>query len=291
MILKIKGIKSFAGLLRTIKYIASDRGAIEDYRAQSIFHNLLSTELNDMHTEITQNFKLFGRDRQGRNRGGQHVILSTSVLDRDNMNSDKMLDLMNRFIEIAFPDAMSFGSVHGGKTIHGHLVVSPNNLLDKDGTRLTKSRLRDVFQKISNYCKQRYPELENSLAFDMANWGKKLGTSEREYYQKKRNPQVVLSKDQLAKQIQSLFRLSNSKDDFLIRASERFKLYDYKGEAFGILTRGRKYRFSRLGLKPEHFVSLEAEQSRIQERLSQIDDVGLNQVKDQDLGPDLDLGP
>lgn len=267
MIIKVIPIrsKSKAAIDKVVEYIASDKGRA-DYLRQGIFHNLLSTDLDRISEEIHENFKNYSRKRNLTQ--ARHCILSYSPVDRDKITIEMMDEMAREYLKEAFRNkALAFGTHHLDEThLHTHIIVGGNELMSKTSTRQTKADLYQVHAHMLKFVQQRYPEL--TVGIDIENYGKKLGRSEEEYYQQKRNPHAELTKDQLSEKVLGLFRLSENSTDFKSRLETLgLKTYNYQGRLQGIQWggEGKKMRFSRLGLKYEKIEELDVQNERLRE--------------------------
>lgn len=260
MIIKMLPVKR--GISFVIRYIAD--GA-KDYRQQAIFHNLNSFQTEAIAKELHEHFELYGKKRKNQNLG-LHVILSHSPLYKNKLDIEKMDDIASHFLKEVYPNAPAFAAHHlpdqESNHWHSHIFVSSRDLAGRS-TRISKHQLKDVHHKMLDYNQQKHglaPQI------DIKNYGRHLH-SEREYYKRKRNPNLKLTKDDLTQKVQSIFITSESSKDFYQKVKKEFKVYQYKGQDFGILhgEQNRKFRFSRLGIKPEQIKELDNDNSKLKE--------------------------
>lgn len=269
MIIKIIGVKNTKGALsRILKYIATDKGRITDYKKQGIFYNLFQTDLQGMEQEFAKNYEEYALKRSNGNIS-YHVILSLSPIDREKASISMMDDLVQRYLEHTFPDALAFATHHKSEAHwHSHIALGANNIKSKKGTRLSLAELKESHAYMLEYIRDQYPQLE--IGIDMDNWGKKLH-SEKAYYKQKRNPDIQLTKDELSEKVQALFRGSaNTKDFYQQLKQAGFETYNYKQELKGIFWndengQSKKMRFSRLGIKDEMRHELDKQNERLKE--------------------------
>ncbi len=270
MIIKILPIKSKGQLGVVIPYIAKDKGKIEDYKAShSLFHNLLQTDLENIQRQFESNFDDYARKRIGRNIG-QHCILSLSPKDKDVASPEAMQLIAQAFIDRAYPNALAFAVVHDADNPHVHVIASSNELMSAKSTRLDKAELKAVHMDMLVHLKSLFPELKSSI--DISRYGDKLGQSEAEYYLKKRNPELTLSKDELKEKVEDIFRLSSSSNDFFKNIeAEGFRTYSRGGETFGVYMDDRRMRFSRLGVSKQDLEELDRQNELMNERMNEIE--------------------
>ncbi|MCF8278223.1 MAG: hypothetical protein K9J17_15960 [Flavobacteriales bacterium] len=267
MIIKILPVKTYNAVANVVAYIATDKGRIEDHHRQGIFHNLNRTDLDGITQELRTNYADFARKRKGGNKA-RHVILSVNPLDRDKMTVEIMDDLVHTYIQKTFPNAIVFGTHHQSEQHwHTHLVVSANELMSKEATRLSKEQLKTIHMEMLRYMREQHPSL--TIGINEQAWGKKE-FSERAYYKQKRNPELKLTREELTERVQGIFRISENSGHFYENLrKEGLTTYDLKGKVQGILwdSEGKKMRFARLGLDPMAVQELDAQS----ERLNQLD--------------------
>ena len=270
MIIKHIPIKHRPGnSARVIDYIASDKGRIKDYREQSVFRNLLKTDLASIREAFEVNYNDFAIKLPNGNEG-MHIALSMNPLDRDKISMEMMDDIANTYIDRVFPDAIVFGAHHISQdtsNLHTHLYVSGNKFMSKSGTRISTKELRDSHQFMLDYLKEKYPELSQGI--DMDRWGEKHH-SEGAYYAKSHHPDQLLEKEQLAEQLQDIFRSCESTKEFYEKLDALdFDTYEHKGETKGVFWNDRgtvkKMRFERLGIDKSIFKELDQQHERLKE--------------------------
>lgn len=268
MIIKIKGIKaSGSGLGSLIKYVATDKGAIKDYREQGVFQNLLQTDFDSIQNEFEQNYSQFAERKNARSNTAVHVILSLSPIDREHATLELMDELSQVVISKAYPNAIVFGTHHlSQQHWHSHLIVSANDFGEQKSTNLTKTQLREVHSHVLEHIQNHHKEL--SIGFEMDDWGHKLGLSNGEYHREKRGK--TLAKDTLKLEVQNLFRGSSNLKDFYYRLEQSgYKTYTHKDEIKGIYWddngTDKKMRFSRLGISNDLQQQLTEQEQRLQE--------------------------
>ncbi len=265
MIIKLIPVKTKARLASVINYIATDKGRIEDYKNQGVFHNVKSIRLMELQKEFEHNYDEYAGKRSNGNIA-IHIIQSVSPLDKDKMNLEMMDDITSTFLNKAYPNALGFGTHHKEQSHwHSHVVVSANEFMSKTSTRLSKEKLFETHKFMLDYVHEKYPELKTTI--DISNWGKKLH-NEKEYYMKKRNPDLKLTKEELQEKVQDIFRTcESSKQFYAVLEFDGFKTYTYKDNIQGIYfgDEEKKMRFSRLGIDKEQLTELDKQYERLQE--------------------------
>ena len=265
MIIKLIPIKTKARLATIINYIATDKGRIEDYKNQGVFHNVQSIQLEDLRKEFEYNYDEYAGKRRNGNIA-MHIIQSVSPLDKDTMSLEMMDDITSTFLNKAYPNALAFGTHHKEQShLHTHTIVSANEFMSKTSTRLSKEKLFETHKFMLDHIHEKYPELKTTI--DISTWGKKLN-NEKEYYMKKRNPNLKLTKEELQDKVQDIFRTcESSKQFFALLEFDGFKTYNYKDRVQGIYSGddNKKMRFSRLGIEQEHIEAIDKQYERMLE--------------------------
>lgn len=267
MIIKILPLKKKSSITRVVNYIASDKDRIADYRQEGIFHNINQIELEDIMIAFHDNYDQYAKKRSNGNRA-LHVILSISPLDRHRMNADIMHEVMQTYLEKAYAKALAFSAIHQSQEHwHVHAIVSSNEIMSEKSTRQSKSRLKEIHKCMIEHIRAKHPQLETSI--DLKNWGKKKSENERTYYQKKRNPTQLLTKEILAQKVQELFRVSDSEKDFYLKLHRAgLSLYNYKDRVQGVILEvetKKKIRFARLGIEPKMIQELSQQNTRLKQ--------------------------
>ncbi len=265
MIIKLIPVKTKSRLASILNYIATDKGRIEDYKNQGLFHNVKSIQLEDLRKEFEYNYDEYAGKRSNGNIA-MHIIQSVSPLDKDKMSLEIMDDITSALLNKAYPHALAFGAHHKEQSHwHTHTIVSANEFMSKTSTRLSKEKLFETHKYILNYVHEKYPELMTTI--DISNWGKKLH-NEKEYYMKKRNPDLKLTKEELQEKVQDIFRTcESSKQFYALLEFDGFQTYNYKDRVQGIYfgDDNKKMRFSRLGIEQEHIEAIDKQYERILE--------------------------
>lgn len=179
MIIKLIPVKHWKAVKNTVEYIAFDKGRIADYRSEGIFHNLYAHSLEDVTSELNTNYDNYATKRKNGNRA-MHCILSISPLHRDHMTPEIMHDLVEEYLQRAYPNAQAYGTIHKHEAhYHAHVIVSGNELMQARSTRQSKDKLKEMQFGMNAYIRKKYPELEPTI--NEHTWGQKL-SNERILY-------------------------------------------------------------------------------------------------------------
>jgi hypothetical protein len=265
VIIKLIPIKTKTRLSAVINYIATDKGRIEDHRKQGIFHNIKHKDLENIQNEFEHNYHEYASKRSNGNIA-MHGIVSIHPTERDKIDLEKMDDITQTLLNKAYPQALSFGTHHLSENHrHSHFIVSANDFMSKTSTRLSKQRLFEVHKHMLEYVKEKYPQLKTHI--DISQWGKKLN-NEKDYYMKKRNPEVKLTKEELKERINEILSFSHSsKEFFALLEFEGFKTYSRNEKVQGILfgENEQKIRLSRLSIEHEQLDEIDKWNERLEE--------------------------
>lgn len=160
----IKQIPYHGTFEKIIDYI--DRGAHNENDI-SFFRNI-QVSTGDTRQAVLNSFirndKYRGRKIRTR---GQHVILSLSHLDRNNITSEIIQDLVAKFLDTrGYSKCVVYGKVHLEKNIHVHLYVSQNYFLKNKSCDIPKKEYLAQNRAVSEYLEQKYSkELSNSYLY------------------------------------------------------------------------------------------------------------------------------
>lgn len=265
MIIKLIPIKTKTRLSAVVQYIATDKGRIQDHTKQGIFHNIKSRDLKNIQDEFENNYDEYASKRKNGNIA-LHGIVSHHPGESENIDVETMDDITNTLLQKAYPQALSFGTHHVSENHrHSHFIVSANALMSNTSTRLSRQRLFELHKEMLEFVKEKYPEIKTRI--DISQWGRKLN-NEKDYYMKKRNPDLKLSKEELKEKINEILSFCrSSKSFFAMLEFEGFKTYSRNDKVQGILfgEHEQKIRLSRLGIEQEHLDEMDKWNERLEE--------------------------
>lgn len=245
-----------------LNYVGTDRNRIKTDE-HALYFNIHPNSREELAKEFKRNYDDFATPQ---NRTPiRHIIFSPNPASRPHMTHEIMDDLMREYLRQNFPNSMAYGQQHVEGKWHGHIVLSGNDLCSQKSTRMSKKELHQAYFNLLKYMEEKYPQLE--IGIDLENYGKRLH-SEKEYYKRKRNPNLNLTRDELSKTVSGLFKLSENSKDFKKRLTDMgLKTYDYQGKLMGVFfgDDNRKMRFSRLGISKELFKELDKQDDRLKE--------------------------
>lgn len=251
MIIKSKTRKqgSFRQLLN---YMIKGEERVPD--SQIILHNLMGDSIDDWVKEFQANEKHRRRKRKN-NVKLYHEILAWHPDDTDYLTLDIIEDLTREYIHLRNPNGLYVGAIHLSQDhYHVHLCVSGVEYQSGQALRISKQDFRMVKERVQELEQSRYPGLHYS----------KVDHGRRNSKQHKKQ---AISRSKIQKQILDISFSASSAKDFLERLNENgFEVYARRGKPTGILFKGKRYRFSTLGLNHEKVKYLERNQSLDKER-------------------------
>lgn len=213
-----------------------------------------------------------------------HQILSFSPDNQEDITPDKIRTLAQKYLEIAYPDHLAYGNMHFDTNHpHIHLIVSPNPYKQSKVTHISKKQYREIRYSLEKFQEQTFPELSESIVFLKGRQNNKT-KSQKQFELEKRGAKTIL-KDHLKQLVTQCYEQANAIDDFydlLLQADNELALYQYRGKTNGITYRGKKYRFSTLGISKDKFYELQNhEQATIQKRLQKLAKLQQNYSQDR----------
>ncbi len=209
-------------------------------------HNLRSRTAKGWTKELDKNFELRLNRRKDSIRL-HHTIISFSNKDKKQINQELLKDITKKYIELRGKDNIYLASSHHDKEhIHLHIVMSATKLITGESNRISRQEFRDLKLALTEYQKEKYPELIHSLPAHGKS--QKLQLSDPEL--KLQDPEGKLSEKQgLFQTVETVYNRSKSVDNFLSELkSEGINTYDRGGKVYGVEDEtGRHYRFKTLG--------------------------------------------
>lgn len=267
MIIKTSCHKGFKEL---IDYIMSDKGRVDKDKTFTIYHNLRSTNKDEIIREFQENDAY--RKRRKRGVVLYHEMLSFSNKDRAGAsNLDVLEDISNQFIKLRGPNALCLVKPHiENSNIHIHFCFSGTEYKNSKTLRLNHQQFRDVRLSMEKY-QQKYPQLSNSICY-LNNWQKnrfmdheKMKTKDSEFQLKKRTKKPT-DKEKVSEILLDCYRQSESKEDFFKRIIDSgIELYKFRNKINGIKYDNRKFRFKLLNITEKQISLLERNYNRLEE--------------------------
>lgn len=236
MIIKSKTRKqgSFKQLLN---YMIKGEERVPESRI--ILHNLMGDSIDDWVKEFQANEKHRRRKRKNSVKL-YHEILAWHPDDTDYLTLDIIEDLTREYIHLRNPNGLYVGAIHLSQDhYHVHLCISGLEYQSGQALRISKQDFRVVKERVQELEQSRYPALHYS----------KVDHSGGKYLQRAKQE---ISRSKIQKQILELSHSASSAKDFLQMLNEHgFEVYSRRGKPTGIFFKGKRYRFSTLGLGEE----------------------------------------
>jgi len=223
---------------------------------------MLGSSLEELEQEFLRNAEYI-KESKGANFL-YHTVLSFSRESQPYLNRDIMEDLAGEFLRLYSPDAMAYANVHEteDKQPHLHICHSANGIFDRQRISHSREQYQNIKVMLQEYQRMKYPFLEHSLVRHRTSKEQEQSKdSIKRIEQRGQRPDVAYLQNKVGK----AFSTAASRQDFYsgLRASG-LELYQYKSRYNGIRYKGRKYRFSRLGLGKEHFLELNKRERYLQ---------------------------
>lgn len=224
-----------------------DKHRLFDTKGRSfiITHNLKGNNIKTWENQFKEN-DTYRKQKRKKNVFVTHEILSWHQDDAKNMSLEKMQDMAREYINLRNPNGMYIAVPHFDKE-HYHIHICASGVEYRTGIimRLSKPELVKVKKGIQNYQIEKYPELSHSIVQHGKN-GKSLLT-EKEYQYNRRTGRET-NKNQILGILQTSYKTALSKKQFFESLNlNDVSTYSRNGKITGVIYKGRKFRFKRLG--------------------------------------------
>lgn len=183
-----------------------------------------------------------------------HEILSFNTLDSQKITPEILIDIAQEYLVLRANTALAYAVPHfEGSNPHIHIVISANRYKSNEKIRVSKWEFKQIKQKIEQYQREKYPELEHSRV-DHTGKGKiRKGRGEREKERRHRKEQgkKPSKKEMLSQEVEKkLFQASSLPEFEDLLMKEGDTLYQ-RGKTQGIIQKetGKKHRFTTLGVQ------------------------------------------
>jgi hypothetical protein len=254
-----------------------------DLVGEPLTHNLLSDadDLSGIHEEFLDNARYLAPRKNGNVLF--HEIVSFGAKDKHLVTPAVVEDLIRRYLELRAPRALAYALSHkGGACAHVHILISANNVQNARRARLTRSQFDHVKKKLELYQRQRYPELEHSIAQEVKKRKARQGRAESELHRRlrKQGNRELSRKEMLRERLIEQIKAARSEEGFLMRLELLGQRFYRRGRHAGVIDKhtGRRHRLRTLGVEEtfEEHVMLWA---RTAERQKAIEQVSLEKMR------------
>ncbi len=165
MIIKHLTIKSRGGMAKLLNYMTNSQERLRDARGNSfcIRHNLRGERLDEWIQEYLDNEE--GRvTLRSDSVFMSHVIIAFGAADREYLSQDMLQDMAKKYIELAADGGLVLAVPHLEKNhLHVHLAISGVDCFEGKSLRMSQADFADTKEKLQDYQREKYPELEHSI--------------------------------------------------------------------------------------------------------------------------------
>lgn len=261
MIIKIKSHKrpAFKALL---EYMLNNKERLFDSERRTfvVTHNLKGSSLKSWEKQFRENESFRLRKRKDSVKL-THEILSWNRSDTGKITLRKLEDMTRQYVRERNPKGMYVAVPHFDRDhYHVHILCSGVEYRSGKSLRLSKTDFMKLKKHIQEYQIERFPELTNSVV--------KHGRVSRTYasdiaYQIKRRTGRITEREKVSKIILDAFHKSSSMKAFYKRLEQSgLNIYERSSKPVGIVYKGYKFRFTRLGFPEERIKVLDRSQDR-----------------------------
>ncbi len=242
-------------------------------------HNLRSRTTKGWTKEFDKNFESRIHRRKDNIRL-HHTIISFSNKDKEKINAEMLKNIARKYIELRGKESLYLVSSHQDTNhIHLHIAMSATKLITGESNRISRHEFKELKLALTEYQKEKYPELVNSLPAHGKS--KALQLSDPELKLQDREGKLS-QKQVLLETVQTVYSRSKSLDNFLSELkSEGINSYSRGGKVYGVEDEsGRHYRFKTLGFDLKKLEELDRQ---AQEEARQLQDLAsLRDAKSQE---------
>jgi len=144
-------------------------------------------------------------------------------------------------LNLRAPDALAYAKSHFDTSCpHVHIIISGNLVKSPKKLRLSKVNFRNIQKKIEAYQKEKYPQLEHSIAFLKKDKQRKgIKRTQKEMAQKNR---LIQKKTKSCNQKEKIFQIvshvllqSESEQEFIQELSKNNISFYIRGKHAGVI--------------------------------------------------------
>ena len=165
MILKHLTIKNRGGVAKLLSYLHHSPDRLRDAEGKSfaIRHNLRGDSPDSWIQEYLDNEE--GRlTLRSDSVFMNHVIISFHADDREQLSQEILQDIAQKYIDLAAQDALVVAVPHHDRDhLHVHLAISGIDCFEGKSLRMSQADFAQTKEKLQDYQREKYPELEHSI--------------------------------------------------------------------------------------------------------------------------------
>ena len=263
MIIKIKSHKREI-FKQILEYMLHNINKISNERKNTftLTHNLKGKTIETWVKQLKENEQLRLYKRKDSVRL-THEILSWHKEDAKNIDLPKMEAMTREYFLRRNPKGIYVAVPHFDKDhFHIHVLASGVEFRTGKSLRLSKVEFQNLKKRFQDYHQKYFPELTKSIV----RHGSKniVGRSDKEYQFKLRTGKQS-DKETLISILDSCYKKANSKEMFLdLLHNNGIKTYKRAEQTTGVLYKGSKFRFNRLGYTKDRLEHLQKISNRDQ---------------------------
>ncbi len=231
-----------------INYMLDDKGHRDNTQDLQIFHNLSGIEAEEIKQEFEDLYTLKPKRKNGLKF--YHEVMSFSPKSTPHLSEEILTKIAYTYLSKRSFFGLGYGVLHSSEDhLHFHFLLSANRI-DKPerSVRLSKKQFDDLKKEMEEYQCQ-FPNLEDSLVY----------TDKKDKDQVKTPSKRETTKLYLADICNQAFESSGSTAQLCESLDQKpdLTVYEYRNKPQGIIHKGKKYRWSTIGLTAEKLSILE----------------------------------
>lgn len=228
---------------RVIRYI------LQEQKEQGVVikHNIRGYHFTDWIRQFEDNENTYRSRRRKNSTILTHEIMSFAKEDAEHISYTVLEDLARKYIELRGVNGIYIALPHfDTQHYHIHFCVSGIEYRSRKTMRMSKKRFTETKMRIQEYQMEHYPELTKSVVWHGR--GDKMYVRDGEYWVQKRGKRSRRGyvREILLKMLSTVLDIQDFRS---ILDTTELTLYERGGKVYGVIYKGKKYRFKTLGLE------------------------------------------
>jgi len=250
----------------------------KEHSAVLLKHNLRSSDVNGYIQEFKDNetFRIYKRKDSVILF---HTILSFGPADKNQVTTSMLRKIAQKFVQLRGEDCLNLAVAHLEKD-HKHIHVLTSGVkVNGKSSRVSKQAFNHILNELEKYQQENYPNLTHSK-----NTHTKASIQGKEqliaHLQKARKT----AKLSLLIDVENAYNNAQSKEDFTQKLSSNgYEVYFRNGRPQGVISAGKKFRFTSLSFDVANLEKLREKESENSLAFTQIQAIRNKRTKNKEL--------
>lgn len=276
----IKSLSRKSNPTQLIKYALrysmkeNDKQAQEEQAIVLLKHNLRSKKIEGYIKEFKENetYRIY---RRKDSIVLFHTILSFAPDDTKRINKPMLKDIAKKFVELRGFDCLNLAVAHLEKD-HKHIHVLTSGVKTNGrSSRVSKQTFAHILNDLETYQQETYPNLIHSK-----NTHAKIKMPDRKQLVSHLQKTRKSNKLSLVSHLEKAYQNAQSQEGFTKRLSSGgYEIYFRNGRPQGIVTEGKKFRFTNLNFDIANFKKLNEKELKNSKALTAIQAIRFKETK------------